>query len=243
MVNTCAETSEGIDALLSLRFYSRMRFTHDLLPLLSAAPSARVVSVFAPGFAGELAGLDLADLGLAKTANQGVARGMSHASLMTTLQFEELAARNEKVSFVHVYPGEVITPEFARADFPGWLKLLCLWVLVPVVRLLVARSYDEVGARMMFAGLSARYPPAAASPVARSQESGAGQSGQRTLPLPEGIQTARGSAGQVGSGAYCLDCDGEPVNNGKNLERWRKLDAGKIIREHTMEVFESIKFA
>ena len=56
------ETIEGIDTVLSLRYYSRMRFAADLLPLLSTSTCARVISVFAPGR--EELSLKLDDLGL-----------------------------------------------------------------------------------------------------------------------------------------------------------------------------------
>ncbi|KAF7957399.1 hypothetical protein EAE96_002984 [Botrytis aclada] len=43
------ESSEGIDIPQSLRYYSRIRFAYNLVPLLQAAPNPRVISILAGG--------------------------------------------------------------------------------------------------------------------------------------------------------------------------------------------------
>src|ERR1700721_2032313 len=54
-----SETSEGLDTLMALRYYSRMRLLHNFLPLLLRSPSPRVVSILAAGHEGKLYPSDL----------------------------------------------------------------------------------------------------------------------------------------------------------------------------------------
>lgn len=226
-----AETSEGIDKLLSLRYYSRMRFALNLMPQLVAAPSPRVVSVFSPGPAeGELL---LDDLGLKH--RYGVVLSMSHASLMNTFFLEELAVRYPTVGFVHAYPGVVMTPEYRNAEFPLPLKLFVRAVVVPVAGLF-ALGYREVGERMLFHCRSAAYP-------ARQQQQQQQAAGDATLlALPKGVEVLAGSDGQVGSGAYCLTWAGDRVDNDKKLTALRGQNVRTLIYEHTLAVFdEAIK--
>lgn len=96
------ETIEGIDTVLSLRYYSRMRFAADL-PLLSASPYARVISVFAPG-RGELS-LKLDDLGLKE--KYSVLKSISYPTFENTFFMEYLAAINPGISFLHIWPGQM----------------------------------------------------------------------------------------------------------------------------------------
>lgn len=44
-----AETSEGLDKTISMLYYSRMRFTTNLLPLMRSSEAAHVISVFGAG--------------------------------------------------------------------------------------------------------------------------------------------------------------------------------------------------
>jgi hypothetical protein len=106
------ETIEGIDTVLSLRYYSRMRFAADLLPLLSASTCARVISVFAPG-RGELS-LKLDDLGLKE--KYSVLKSISYPTFENTFFMEYLAATNPGVSFLHIWPGLVQTQEMEKAN-------------------------------------------------------------------------------------------------------------------------------
>ncbi|KAL8728116.1 MAG: hypothetical protein Q9181_005458, partial [Wetmoreana brouardii] len=98
------ETKEGLDTHLSLRYYSRLRFAHNLLPLLSRAPFPHVVSVLAAGQEGRIYEDDLS-----LKHNYGVLACANHGTTMTSLVFEFLAKENPKVAFVHVYPGYVRT--------------------------------------------------------------------------------------------------------------------------------------
>ena len=99
------ETSEGIDKKLATNYYSRMRFTQQLLPLLQAAQPqlSHVVSVLAPGT--ESASFNTRDLGLKESFS--LSSAANHACVMTDFCFEEFARRNPTVSFIHSFPGLV----------------------------------------------------------------------------------------------------------------------------------------
>lgn len=220
------ETTEGIDKLLSLRYYARMRFTANLLPQLLRSPAPRVISCFAPG----MEGMFLPDdLGLKRS--YGMMLNMSHAAIMTDFFFETLATRNPSVSFLHVYPGNVITPEFDRAEFPPLLKLFVRYVAVPLIRPFTS-GYEEVGERMVFHSRSAMYPPAGGG-----ADGGGGGLETALLRVPEGLEVLKGVDGEVGSGAYCVSAAGDWIDNGKKLKALREKGTREAVWEHTLQVF------
>lgn len=88
-----------MDALLSLRYYSRMRFIYNFLPQLNAAPNPRVVSCLAAGQEGKIFP---DDLGLRQ--NFGFINGTNASATYNTLALEHLASENPKVGFVHYFP-------------------------------------------------------------------------------------------------------------------------------------------
>ncbi|OCL09270.1 NAD(P)-binding protein [Glonium stellatum] len=196
------ETVEGVDTILSLRYYSRMRFATNLLLLLSASPCARVVSVFAPG-RGEV-GLNLNDLGLKE--NYSIVKSISHPAFENTFFMESLAATNPGVSFLHVWPGLVQTQEMEKSEFPGLLKWLIKWVLFPLIKLFCV-PVDETGERMLFYATSGMYP--ALVPAISLED----------------LEVASGSNGEEGSGCYCINWNGETIRNQTRLERYRKKHA------------------
>jgi hypothetical protein len=150
---------------------------------------------------------------------------------MNTFALEELAARQPTISCLHVYPGKVITPEFQNADFPYLLKLFLLWVFVPIMRFFTL-TIEEVGDRMCFLALSARFP----SRLGAAD----GTAAERMLPVSEGVGVAVGTNGEVGSGAYCVDWTGEVSDNQKRLAELRGLGTPNKIWKHTMEVFDKV---
>jgi hypothetical protein len=135
------ETPEGLDKKLSLHYYSRLRFTQNLLPLLnkaaqeeptkgSPAPISRVFSILGGGLEGNI---NLSDLSLKNNFSLGNCG--THAITMTTLSFNKLATTNPKVTFVHTQPGGVetnIAREFNRlvqTAIKGVSMLLRPWVM------------------------------------------------------------------------------------------------------------------
>ena len=98
------DSAEGIDIPHALRYYSRLRFVYDLLPLLTASSSPHVVSILAGG---KESAVDVNDLEVRKDFSLTKAAG--NGTTQTTLAFEELARSYPTVSFVHKYPGIVNT--------------------------------------------------------------------------------------------------------------------------------------
>ncbi|KAL8953677.1 MAG: hypothetical protein Q9222_000461 [Ikaeria aurantiellina] len=98
------ETKEGIDQILSLRYYSRLRFIQNLLfspiqPLLSSSQNPRIISVLAAGMEAKIIEDDM-DL----KHNYGVMKCANHGTTMTSLAFEHLAKENPTplLSFIAV---------------------------------------------------------------------------------------------------------------------------------------------
>ena len=209
------ETSEAIDRLMSLRYYARMRFIRNLLPLLRRAPSPRVISVLGPKkfeF-----GLDLDDLAL--RSSYGNVACFSHCSLMNTLCMEEYALRNPSVAFVHVYPGVVLTTNvLSGPDLPWLVRKLIQYLVYPVCRLF-AQKYPEAGDRMMYIAFSGIFPAAGAD--------GAGD-----------VQVA--SDGEAGSGCYCVDWKARRMDNARKLASLRLENARRKVWDHTDAVLNGV---
>ena len=214
-----AETSEGLDRKLTTNYYSRVRFTQQLLPLLqSASPQlSRVVSVLAPGTE---SAIDFDDLDLKH--NFSLRKAAAHAVTMTDFAFEEFATKHPTVSFVHSYPGGVKTGFFKesgvaiRAMVRLAFTLMSPWT-IPI---------QESGERHLYAATSAAYPPKA------GEEGG--------VEVGDG-EVKKGSAGEIGTGAYFIGSDGERRANEKLLKELRGKDAGAKVWAHTMKLFENIR--
>ncbi|GJN76103.1 NAD(P)-binding protein [Purpureocillium lilacinum] len=209
------DTSEGLDASLTTRYYSRLRITQLLLPLLNASSSAHVMSVLAGGLEGPI---NEDDLSLSDPKNFSVSAGNSHSATMLTLSFEHLARENPTVSFVHAFPGLVSTPLLGRTS-SGLIGTVLRWVVMPLLKLFVATP-AEAGARALFHATSARY----------SVDGG-------LVPLLEGVEKATKSKG----GVFLVDAKGESADNEKVLEDFRRRGVDKLVWEHTMEVFGSVQ--
>ena len=205
---------------MTTNYYSRLRFTQQLLPLLhSASPQlARVVSVLSPG--NESAALDLSNLDLKTNFSLGSAA--NHAITMTDLAFEELAKTNPTVSFVHAFPGGVKT---------GWIKEASF-----AIRAASSLAYTlgspwmipirESGERHLYAATSAQYPSNEGNEAAVDVGSEA---------------VMKGSAGEMGSGAYLVGSANEFRANEGVLNGLRMKGAGPMILEHTLSTFKNVR--
>lgn len=208
-----SETTEGLDKLLHLHYYSRMRFAFNLLPQLTHAAESgglsRVVSVLA---AGKENNIFLDDLALQKNFN--FRSCMNHSATMNSFAAEELAAANPRTSFIHSDPSFVKT-NISR-DFGPVVKV------VADAFLFFAKSWavplQESGERHLYEATSNSYPP-----LSISEES-----------------TVIGSNGVKGSGAYLLSWDGASCGKVEIMEKYRSQDVGKQIWKHTLGVFESV---
>jgi len=152
------DTPEGLPPHLTVTYYARLRFVSNLMPILTAAESPRVVSVLA---AGKEAKLLTEDLALQQPGHYSLPQSANHSGTMMSLAFAYLAPSNPKVSFVHYYPGLVDTGLLGNlfGTGKGWTSYLIAslgWLLRPVVRLF-SLSLDEAGERGLYAATSERF--------------------------------------------------------------------------------------
>ncbi|KAI9798273.1 MAG: hypothetical protein M1833_004845 [Piccolia ochrophora] len=224
------ETSEGIDTLLSLSFYARLRTVHNLMPLLAVADLPRVISVLAGGKEG---GLDVNNLEARE--NYSLKNAMTTAATQTTLAFEELAKSYPMVTFCHVYPGFVNTGQLDKLTgtakgFWALPAVLARWIAIPVVKMF-GRTIEEAGERGLFISSSAKYPPAKPK---HPQEVG--------IALPERVDVARSTIVKdgTGNGVYRLDANGESVENENDqiLADFRAEDMGRTVWDRTATLWE-----
>ena len=211
---------------LSLHYYSRMRFIVNLLPQLTRAgntvnksspaqPGLRpnLSSVVSVLHGGAEAPLILDDLPL--KAHYSLPNCARHSVTMTTLSMQELASSYPATSFVHTFPGVVKTPAVRgfgtiTRTVINAVSILAQPWMVPV---------DESGDRQLYAATSPRFPARA--------------SNDTDDPAP-------GANGSIGSGAYLVHSDGSTAGNRKILQDFRRNKTGRLVWEHTLEMFESI---
>ncbi|OAA69254.1 NAD(P)-binding domain protein [Akanthomyces lecanii RCEF 1005] len=130
-------TSENIHLLAAVNYYCRMRIITSLLPLVQRSSLRRVVTVAGGGNEGPL---DLDDLqGLRVPIPQ--LRG--HLSTLITLGLEAVAIKAPSVSFIHSYPGSVVTGLYRDLEKPPF-------------DLASAVSIGECGERQLYVATNAR---------------------------------------------------------------------------------------
>lgn len=150
------ETSEGLEIVQSLAYYSRILFIMKLLPLLRNSEAPRVVSVLAGGLE-RATSLDLEDLDLKKPGNFGAIKAQSQYATLNTVAMERLANDNPDITFIHSWPGWVSTGNVRRGYDPnsamGWFVYL---FLEPLIRTFAIRNEDS-GQRHLFQSTSAAF--------------------------------------------------------------------------------------
>lgn len=212
------ETSEGIDKLFALRYYSRMRFTQNLLPLLEAAEihPGRVVSVLGGGFEGNIRADDLE-----LKHNYNIVSCAYHSITMTSLAMEHLAA-SRRASFIHVFPGIVGTNIYTNS-FPQPLAAVYNYGMWPFMYPFSV-NLEESGERHLFHATSGQYPVKATeradATAARDSE-----------------RVAMGSDGVIGSGAYLMNWKGETSAAAKKMQKLRAQGMAARVWEHTTDLF------
>lgn len=168
-------TIEGLDINTTLRYYGRVRFTQNLLPIMT--PHARALSVLAGGWEGKLFENDL-DL----ETHYSFMNTMAHFTTTMTLAYDKLAEQNPEKSFLHVYPGLVDTGIVGRhkSGLVGWLIRL-----VEAVLSWFAITPEEAGERMLHYATSEQFArgswsldwdgtPKAAKALVQAREKGMG---------------------------------------------------------------------
>jgi NAD(P)-dependent dehydrogenase (short-subunit alcohol dehydrogenase family) len=215
---TQKDTVEGLEQNQVERYYSRMRFVTNLMPRLKASKSPRVVSVLLAGYEIEI---DESDLELPKPCSS--IHATKHASTMTSLAMEYLAAKNPSVSFVHVFPGIVKTPLFDRGL--GWFFAKIMWMLYWPFSL----SLEHSGHYNVYVSTSPVYPPSTQS---NSQDN--------TTSIIGSGKKCIASTGEVGGGCYILNYKGDNAANDRLMEGYRKRGYPHKVWSHTLDVFQSV---
>ncbi|KAL3496703.1 hypothetical protein BJX62DRAFT_193826 [Aspergillus germanicus] len=214
------ETPEGLDHLFALRYYTRMRFIQNLLPLIESTPGSeptRVISIYGGGFEFPI---NTSDLDLKHTFS--LLNAYKHSITMTTLSMEHLSKVHRKVSFINAYPGLVGTNIYNNsfsapvAAFYNYAVWPLMWPF--------SVGVQESGERHLFHLSSGNYP-------AKDQDAGSIADG-------EGEGVAKGVDGRVGSGAYLLNWKGDVRSSAKILEQYRQDGTAELVWKHTEELLE-----
>ncbi|KAL3456030.1 hypothetical protein BJX64DRAFT_52771 [Aspergillus heterothallicus] len=219
------ETIERLDSLFALRYYSRMRFIQNLLPLLESKSSpsvgpSRVISIYGGGFEFPI---NTSDLDLKHSFS--LLNAYKHSITMATLSMEHLATLHPDVSFIHAYPGLVGTNIYSNS-FPAPIAALYNYAVWPLMWPFSV-GVQECGERHLFHLTSGLYP--------------ARQDGSTSTAGGEGgnvAGVAKGVDGKIGSGAYLLNWKGDVRGSAKILEQYRKDGTRELVWRHTEELLE-----
>ncbi|KAL9071276.1 MAG: hypothetical protein Q9161_004292 [Pseudevernia consocians] len=217
------ETSEHIHLLTALSYYSRTRFITNLIPLLQRASALRrVITVGKGGFEGPINPSDFPASRVPLRAIRG------HICTLFSLGLESVAKTAPEVSFIHDDPGAVKTQLFERVEgiigvlMRAFIFIFGYWVCVPI---------EECGERQLYLATSARYPPKSV-----------GRDGGSGVPLGDGVDVARGTTDEVGSGVYSVKWDGTSASPEvqKLLAGYRDEGMVEKIKEHKESEFNRI---
>ena len=108
------KTKEGLDAILSITYYARMRFIQQLLQL----HPKHVLSVLGGTLEKPI---NMSDLALQDPKNYSFINTSAHDITMTSLSFEYLAKQYPNTAFVHAFPDFIKTPIIHGRDI-GWFR-------------------------------------------------------------------------------------------------------------------------
>ncbi|KAI0167657.1 hypothetical protein BJ166DRAFT_520380 [Pestalotiopsis sp. NC0098] len=208
------ESIEGIDKIGSIRHYGRTLMILNLLPLLNAAPSPRVVSVLAGSKEGPIF---RDDLEFKDPKNYSVSKIAEASASYVSLTHEQLQKQNPKISFVHAFPGFVKTSLFRTENFGRVLGFLINWIIIPITSRFLWQTIEESGERFLYVSSTPKFAAAA--------------TGTNDLAV--------GSNGAKGSGAYTIDEHQEGVSN-KALESIRSDGYDVKIFEHTLATIKRV---
>ncbi|KFX88418.1 hypothetical protein V490_07647 [Pseudogymnoascus sp. VKM F-3557] len=153
-------TKEGLETCFAISYYSRMRLIQNLLPLLRQSSQPRVLSLLNGGK--EKPMFD-DDISLEK--NWSADAVIAHTTTMTSLALEHLAKNDERITFLHVFPGLVNTGNFIRvtaAESSGvvWRVLLAAFCrMITVVQAVFGITPEECGERQAYHLTSDKFGP------------------------------------------------------------------------------------
>jgi NAD(P)-dependent dehydrogenase (short-subunit alcohol dehydrogenase family) len=128
-------TPEGLNSDLAVKYYSRMLFMQELIPLLGKSSDPRIVSVLSAGAEGSV---NTADIGLQDPKNYGFVGSNRQGVAMNSLAMKELSLQNPRIAFIHSNPGPVDTEVHSKliSTMTGYLRPLAWilgWVVFPIV--------------------------------------------------------------------------------------------------------------
>ena len=103
------ETAEGLAGSNALAYWTRTTLVFELLPLLNASKTARVISILDSRLIVPPSKLISDDLDLKKAENYSMLQCAKHTTTMTDLIYDRLGLENPGVSFLHTHPGGVFT--------------------------------------------------------------------------------------------------------------------------------------
>ncbi|KAH7006900.1 hypothetical protein EDB80DRAFT_880424 [Ilyonectria destructans] len=154
------ETTEGLDKLITLQYYSRLRLIVNFTPLLQKATEsadlARIVNVLGAGNEGKISLTDM-EVKSNYTLNNATRQAMT----MTSLAMGHLSYLNPEISFLHVYPGPVRGTGITRGMGP-WIHRIGHIAMSTVGRPWSV-GLSESGKRHLYAATSEVYAPSHAS--------------------------------------------------------------------------------
>ncbi|KAJ4294993.1 hypothetical protein N0V90_007001 [Kalmusia sp. IMI 367209] len=220
-----ALSPEGLHHFMGTVYYNRIRIPQNLLPLLvrasTTSPLARVLDVAGGTKEGYI---DTSDISALRIPFRQI---RPHLTSMHTLALESLADQAPTVSFVHDFPGAVLTPLYD--EIPGLagfgmrilgkvLWLFSRWMVVPL---------EESGERHVFLGTSAKYPP--------------GEGDAAGVGLADGMETNK-TTDRLQCGVYSVDwdCEGPGQHVIRLLKGLRENGVKEKVWEHTNSEFERI---
>lgn len=148
---------------------------------------------------------------------------------MTTLALEVLAQKAPTVSFVHDFPGGVMTDLFKGAPgIQGFMIFLAGFVMKHLFARWVCVPIEECGERHVFLATSGKYKPKEGKAVG--------------IPLLDGENIAKGADGEYGSGVYSVDWDGEgPGQAEAKLKELRRKELREVVWNHLDQKFNGVK--
>ena len=209
-------TPDGLDTSMALRYYGRVRFMQKLLPIMKA-PLARVLNVLAGGKEAEM---NLDDLALKDEKNYGIGAANTHSATMLTLAMHRLARDYRDVSFVHTFPGLVMTPVFQRGMNPAF-KFFMRWVGMPLMSLF-GMTQETSGEWHLYYATSDKFP--AASEITKDD-----------------VEVMEGVVGDKGSGMYVVDAPKGVAADGKVTRDLERKGVSEVVWKHTEQVFASMQ--
>ncbi|KIY64312.1 NAD(P)-binding protein [Cylindrobasidium torrendii FP15055 ss-10] len=147
------ETVDGLDDMLAIRFYSRVKFIRELLHFLerakAAGQQAAMLSILGSKSSPPLA---LDDLELKKAYGALKAAGASGA--YSDILFDGFAKRHPGIAFTHIFPGFVDTGA-TNAVFSYW-PAYALWPLIKLATFFLSITPEEASEYMLYALLQSQ---------------------------------------------------------------------------------------